>query len=461
MANKIKHIQVVERIGEDDILLSWQTRDAATDALYQWNGTGWTLLLALPGTGLIYDSAVRANFVYWADGKNPIRVWKPDVAETCEVDDAPVVQYLIIYQGRVVGGGDARTKAEVEADGGVWPADSNRDRVVFDEPLDDTLWPPNNFIDANFDNGEVISGLGINSINSATRGAQTQLVVFKPSATLVNDGVLGSAEQRLNIVSAVLGCPGYHSIKNTPFGLMFASKKTVCLMDTSGKEPAQVGFFISPQMDLIPTSMQKHMAAIFHDNTYKLSFSNDNETKNNEEWWLDLKPQIFPQEHNWYGPMTGDFILQYAIFNDILIGAEHDTDSMWRLDVEGSYGSMTAPSTPRTQVMTWPRFQADGLKRGFIDAYGFRAVTDVSAALTFTESISLNQGTSTTGVSFVTPSDDIIYNVTRPFRKMRYDGQISISHSSANDLEIQSVYLRSKLSRRQSEHLEGGSQTRS
>jgi len=137
------------------------------------------------------------------------------------------------------------------------------------------------------------------------------------------------------------------------------------------------------------------------------------------------------------------------------------TDSMWQLDVEGTYGSMTAPSTPRTQVMTWPRFQVDNIKRGFVDAYGFRGITDVAAALTFTESISLNQNASTTSVTFITPVDDSIYNVTRPFRKMKYDGQISISHTSANDLEVQSLYIRSKQSRRQSEHLEGGSQSRS
>jgi hypothetical protein len=460
VANVIKHIQVVKRLAQTDILLSWQTRDATTDALYQWNGTGWTLLVALPGTGLIYDSTILQNKVYWADGKNPIQVWKPDIDETCEVVDAPVVQYLVTYQGRIVGGGDARTKAEVEADSQVWPADSNQDRVVYCEPLDDTLWSPNNFIDCNFDNGEVISGLGINSINSATRGAQSQLVVFKPTATLVNDGALSAAEQRLNIASAVLGCPGYHSIKNTPHGLIFASKETVCLMDTSGKEPTQIGFLISPQMKLIPVAMQKWMAAIFHENTYKLSFSNAHATKNNEEWWLDLKPQIFPQEHNWYGPMTGDFILQYGIFSGDLVGAEMLTANMWKLDVEGSYGSMTTPATPRTQVMTWPRFQADNLTHGFVDAYGFRGVAGAAAALTFTETLSLDQGNSTTSVSFVTPADDAIYNVTRPFRKMKYDGQVSISHTSASDLEIQSLYLRTKLSRRQSEHLSGGSQTR-
>lgn len=458
MANIIKHIQVVKRPLQDDILLSWQSRTATTDGFYQWNGTGWTLLQGLIGTDLIYDSTILQNRVYWADGKNPIQVWKPDIDEICEVTDAPVVQYLLTYQGRIVGGGDARTKAEVEADSGIWPADSNQDRVVFSEPLDDSLWPPNNFIDANFNNGEVISGLGINSINSATRGAQSQLVVFKPTATLINDGVLNASEQRLNIVSAILGCPGYHSIKNTPHGLMFASKKTVCLMDTSGKEPTQVGFFISPQMELIPAAMQKWMSAMFHDNTYKLSFSNANATRNNEEWWLDLKPQIFPQEHNWYGPMTGDFILQYELFNQLLVGAQMLTTSMWKLDVEGLYGSMTAAGTARTQVMTWPRFQANDLKQGIVDAFGFRGLTDVAGALVFTETISLDQASSSMQTVFTTPVAAGIYNVSRPFRRVRYDGQISISHQSSNDLEILTLYIRTKVRRKQSERLAGSSQ---
>ncbi|MFA6082657.1 MAG: hypothetical protein WC773_04615, partial [Patescibacteria group bacterium] len=148
MANTIVHIQVLSRAGENDVLLSWQRRTSPTlvDALYQWNGTGWTLLLELPGTGLIYDSCTLQGNVYWADGKNPIRVWKADASEACEVVDAPVVQYLITYQGRIVGAGDARTEAEVIADSQIWPADSNRDRVVYCEPLDDTLWSPNNFI---------------------------------------------------------------------------------------------------------------------------------------------------------------------------------------------------------------------------------------------------------------------------------------------------------------------------
>jgi len=462
MANTIVHIQVLSRAGEDDVLLSWQRRTSSVDALYQWNGTGWTLLQSLLGTGLIYDSCTLQGRVYWADGKNPIQVWKPDSDEICEVVDAPVVQYLVTYQGRIVGAGDARTEAEVLADSGIWPADSNRDRVVFCEPLDDTLWSPNNFIDANIGSGEVVSGLGINSINSATRGAQSQLVVFKPTAILVNDGTLNAAEQRLAVVSDALGCPGYHSITNTPFGLMFASRGTVCLMDTSGKEPNQVGFFISPEMKLVPAAMEKWHSAIFHENTFKMSISNANATKNNEEWWLDLKPQIFPQEQNWYGPHTGDFILQYAIFNDVLVGAQMDTDDMWRLDVEGQYGSMTAPSTARTQVMTWPRFQANDLKRGMVDAFGFRGLTDVSSVLTFTEVMSLDQASSTMTTVFTTPVSFGIYDVSRPFRRVKYDGQLSITHqSNAKDLEIQSLYLRTKISRRQSERLEGSSQANS
>jgi hypothetical protein len=215
-------------------------------------------------------------------------------------------------------------------------------------------------------------------------------------------------------------------------------------------------------MALVQDAMEKWHAAIFHENTFKMSISNAHATLNNEEWWLDLKPQIFPQEQNWYGPYTGDNILQYAIFNDVLVGAQMGTNSMWRLDVEGQYGSMTTPATARTQVMTWPRFQANDLKRGMVDAFGFRGLTDVASALVFTETLSMDQASSTVTTVFTTPVAARIYDVSRPFRRVKYDGQLSISHQSdGKDLEIQSLYLRTKLSRRQSEALEGSSQTNS
>jgi hypothetical protein len=454
----LKHTHTYKRPGETDILLGFITRTADTDGLYQWNGTGWTLLWELEGTDLIYDSATYQGRVYFVDGKNNMWVYDAYEDTVCEITTGPVAQYIIVYQDRLVVAGDARTEAEVIADGGVWPADSNRDRVLFSEALDTSRWSPNNFIDANSGTGELISGLGVNSINSADRGAQSQLAVFKPSAVLVNDGVLGAAEQRLNIVSSVIGCPGYHSIVNTPFGLMFCSKTTVCLLDTSGKEPQQVGFWISPAIAAVPAALQKWTAAIYHDNTYKLSLgSSEATTANDNEWWLDLRAQIFPQEHIWYGPMTGDAILQYEIFQDTLIGAQMLTTSMWELDVEGSYRSMSSASA-RTSIMTWPRVKSENLARGKIDAYGFRGVTDSATTVAFTESIDFERGEDSEANTFTAPAQDAIYSVTRPIKRNSYDAQVSISHSAASDLEVHSVYVRGRTTRRQSEKMDGSTQ---
>jgi hypothetical protein len=239
---------------------------------------------------------------------------------------------------------------------------------------------------------------------------------------------------------------------------MFCSKTTVCLLDTSGKEPQQVGFWISPAIAAVPAALQKWTAAIFHDNTYKLALgSSAATTANDNEWWLDLRAQIFPQEHIWYGPMTGDAILQYEIFNDVLIGAQMLTTSMWRLDVEGSYRSMTTTAA-RTSTMTWPRVKSENLARGKIDAYGFRGVTDSGTVVAFTEAVDFERGEDSEANTFTAPIQDAIYSVTRPIKRNSYDAQISISHSAASDLEVHSVYVRGKTTRRQSEKMDGSTQ---
>ena len=374
----LKHIHVYKRPQEDDILFGWATRTADTDALVQWNGSGWTELYSLPGTDLVYDSRTWINMVFFCDGKNGLWYYDVENNTLCLITTAPVVQYLEVFQEHLVGAGDARTRSEIEAttspitgDPLVWPADSNRDRVLWSEALDFNRWSPNNFIDAQTGTGEVISGLGVNSITSADRGAQSQLVVFKPSATMINDGVLGSGDQRLNFVSRVVGCPGYHSVVNTPFGLMFCGKEGVYAMNTDPKEPNQIGFYISPDIKETEATttasfaVQRWFAAIFHDNTYKLSYALDlDSTTNDREFWLDLRPQIFPNEQLWYGPHTGDTILQYAIYAGDLVGAEMGTTNMWKLDVEGVYGSMADPVTPRTSTMIWPRLASENMARG-------------------------------------------------------------------------------------------------
>jgi len=450
----IKHIHTYRRPGEVDLLLSWQTRTDDTDGLFLWNGTGWTLIWELEGTDLIYDSVTWKSKVFWCDGKHHIWWYDADFDLICEVEESPPVQYLIVFQERLVGAGDARTKEEIEAASLVWPADSNRDRVLWSEALDFERWAPNNFIDAQTGNGETISGLGVNSITSSDRGAQSQLVVFKPSSVLINDGVLGAAEQRLNIVSEVIGCPGYHSIVNTPFGLMFGARETVCLIDTNAKEPNQVGFFINPDIRKTRNdfSLQRWQAAILHDNTYKLSVPADVTSEfNDQEWWLDLRPQLFPSEQLWYGPHTGDFILQYEIFKGDLVGAEMGTTTMWRLDVEGKYGSMTDPDTARTSTMTWPRVKSENMARGKLDAYGFRGVIDSETAVVMTESVDFERGVATQANTLTVPARPAVYDVTRPIKRNSYDAQVTISHSADSDIEVHSLYVRGRTTRRQSE----------
>jgi hypothetical protein len=459
---KIKHIHTYRRPGLDDILLGWITRDSDVDGLFQWNGTGWTLLQELLGTDLVYDSVSWLHKVFWCDGKNNIWCLDAYTDIICEVTQGPVVQYLIVFQDRLVGAGDARTKAELEAATLVWPADSNRDRVLWCEVLDFENWSPNNFIDAQTGTGELISGLGVNSITSSERGAQGQLVVFKPTSILINDGVLGSGDQRLNEVSDVVGCPGYHSVINTPFGLMFASREGVYMMDVSGREPTAVGFAISPDIAATKDSfdLQRWQAAIYHNYTYKLAIPADlDATINNREWWLDLRPQIFPQEHLWYGPHTGDNILQYEIYKGDLVGAQMNTTLMWKLDVEGVYGSMSDPNTPRVSTMTWPRLASENMSRGKLDAYGFTGVIDSADPVAFTESVDYERGRAITNETLTVPARPAIYNVTRPIKRNSYDAQVSISHSANSDIEVHSVYVRGRITRRQSEKEDGSTQS--
>src|SRR5690348_10490963 len=138
----IKHLHVYKRPGEDDILLGFITRSGDTDGLFQWNGTSWTLLQELLGTDLIYDSVTWLGKVFWCDGKNHIWYLDADADQICEIETSPPVQYLIVFQEHLVGAGDARTQAEIEAIPGVWPADSNRDRVLWSEAIDFGRWSP-------------------------------------------------------------------------------------------------------------------------------------------------------------------------------------------------------------------------------------------------------------------------------------------------------------------------------
>lgn len=448
--SRILRLHTLRRVGKDDVLFAVISRDGDTDAIYQWYGVptpSWQLVYELPGTNLIYDSVTWQERVHLADGKNPILRFGDEL--DC-FDESPVVQYLAVFQDRLFGAGDARLIPSEVAE-----VDSNRNMVRFCEVLDFEHWLPNNFISADTGTGESISGLGVNSITSSDRGAQGQLVVFKPSSTFINDGVINSNEQRLNVVSKVVGCPGYNTIKNTPFGLMFVGQENVYLMNAAAKEPDQIGTLIGPEIKA--SGLKSLAAAYFHDNCYKLSISAEGGTTNSREWWLDLRQGIFPEAQLWYGPHTGDRILQYEVFNGALVAAEHNTTNIWRVDVEGVWGSMTDSGAARTSIMTWGRFSTQNMKRGFLDAYGFQGTIsrESSGTVQFDETVDFEGGIATASNTFdvaVTGGvDKSTYAVIRPVRRTAYDAQVSISHDDASDCTVDSLYVRSKIHRRQSE----------
>ena len=461
----IKRLHTLRRIGKPDVLFGILTRAGNTDALYEWYGSPavWNFVLALPGTDLIYDTVTWQERMHIADGKNPIL--RLDETVDC-FTNAPVVQYLAVFQDRLIGAGDARLIPSEVAE-----VDSNRDRVLFCEALEFTLWSPNNFIGADTGTSEQITGLGVNSITSSERGAQSQLAVFKPHSIYVNDGTLGSGDQRLSAVSKAIGCPSYNTIKNTPFGLVFMSTETVCMLDTQAREPNQIGVFIGPAIKQIPyttdisTNMQQWACGYFHDQTYKLSIAATSGAYNSNEWWMDMRPVLFPQEINWYGPHTGDRIFQYEVCNNQLIGAEFGTDRIWRLDVEGKWGSMTAQNTARTSTMVWPRVPVPGMKRGMIDAYGFKGVltqTDTNT-VALTESIDIERGVQSYANTFSIPiastGEKAYYAVTRPIRRPGYDVQVTVNHSAPDDITVDTIYLRNKTFGRQSEKQNGTTQS--
>jgi len=455
MAAKLKYMHTLHRTGSPDVLYGWLTRDGDTDAFYQWNGTGWTLLWALPGTDLIYDAVTWNEHIYFTDGKNPIWTYDPTpgINEVCSLSAfGPIVQYLIVHQNRLFGGGDARTQAEVEADGEIWPEDSNRKRLLYSEVLDDQTWLADNFIDCSTERGEAISGLGINSITTSTAGAQTQLVAFTPSATLVVYGTINGVDQSLSIVSDVIGCPAYKTITNTPHGLIFMTKETLGMLDTSSKEPGQPGFNIHEEFKNIPTDLRKDACATYHNEMYKIAFAGADDTTNAREWWLDLRPIVFPQNQDWYGPNSGDTIIQYVHFDEKLIAAQQNTTTLWQVDVEGSWRSM-ASSSPRSSIAITGRAVAANMQTEKIDAYGFSGIIEESTAVTLTvdcdlgTSIETNTWTSPASLSSQKPA----YALIRPLKTPSHAAQATITHSAASDIELFRLYVRKRGRRKQSE----------
>ena len=456
----LKHIHVLSRAGQADILLGWATRDGgATDGLYKWSITGWTLILSLPGTDLIYDSVTWRERLYWVDGKNALGIY--DGLGFCSpVAEAPIGQYIRVHQDRLVIGGDARNQAEVEADGGTWPVDSNRIRVIYCEVLDDATWSPNNFIDCSTVNGEIISGLEIGGLTTSTEGAQSTLAIFKPSITMLHRGPLGTANVQLDIVSTEHGCPGYHSLGKSNEGIIFASKWSVCRLDPgSGKEPEEIGFSIAPDVAATPLAMQKWMAGFYHDGKYHLSFAAPATVTNGVEYELDMRTPVFPTEQNWCGPHSGDDILQWAVYNDELVAAQYGTLNMWLVDVEGQFDSMDSLDARVVEVVL-PRIASPNLSKQKLDAFGFRIQIGASQDIDF--EIDYDRGSDTDLLSWTSPATIGAFGpgfpVLRPLKQPANDMQISLFYEGNTDLQIDSIYLRGRLDRRQAELQNGSTQ---
>jgi hypothetical protein len=232
-------------------------------------------------------------------------------------------------------------------------------------------------------------------------------------------------------------------------------------MDTSGREPNQVGFPIHTVIEATTDAdFKKEACAIFHDDTYKLSITEDDDsTTNDREWWLDLRPAVFPSEQNWYGPHTGDTIFQYETFDGELIGVEEGTAQVWKLDVEATFGSMANSTVARTSIATTGRLQAPGMKQAKIDAYGFTGEMDASTAIDL--EVDIDRGTAEVTDTWTAPSTLAArgtYTVVRPLKRPGHDAQITITHDEDNDVEIHSLYLRTRERRRQAEKQSGSSQ---
>ena len=463
---KIKHIHVMSQVGVADILLAFATRDGgATDALYQWvPSLGWSLILALPGTDLIYDSVTWRNRLYWVDGKNAMQIY--DGSGFCTTPpQAPVAQFIVVYQGRLVVGGDARlVPSEVAA------VNSNRNLVRYCESLDDSTWSPNNFIQCDIvGDGQVISGLAVNTVSTSDQGAQSNLLIFHDTASMMHKGVLGSGDVELDVLSGVRGCPGYHSISDTPFGVTFISSKatkgsrpTVCVVNPQGGEPLEIGFPIHTDINNIQDAMHKLDTSIYHDNMLKIAFNGTGTgTANDHEWWLDLRQTVFPGEHNWYGAHTGDQILQWVIYQGKLVAAQNDSMNVWQVDIEGQFGSMTTPLVARTSTQTWPRVRVPGQRKGQVDAYG--VMGQIKAGVTLTGSIDLDRGTTIINDTWTAPAalpaNTPMYALIRPARFEGHDAKISLSHSDFSDITVDSVYIRSLIRGRQQEKQSNSSQT--
>ena len=401
-------------------------RSGMTDAIYRLTPTtGWTLDVALPGTDKTYCMVTWKNKILIADNLTAVQQFDP-VAKTLTVlTDAPVVQYLAIHQDRIMAGGGT----------------THPTRVLWSEVLEENKWSPNNFLDAQAGHGGQITAL----LGTPWISRDPRFFIFKEGATLSYEGTVNEATSRLVVVSTRRGCRSPKTIWWTPYGAIFlAQDKTVQMIGTGAGELQDIGYMLKDSLSTINADEITNAAAFYHNDLYRLSIAGNLASTNVHEWLLDLRPQVFPKEINWYGPGTGDFIGAYAFYRDLLLAREVGNMKVWEIDrAEDKFKGMDGLT--RVSTATPHKLAVPNDKATLLEAYGFNG--DVESGITFT--VVANDGETT---NIKTISGNTTREVIRPSARIRgHVFQVTATHSANEECLLESFFLRAKPIRRQAE----------
>lgn len=175
--------------------------------------------------------------------------------------------------------------------------------------------------------GEPIMGMGIFSITTADSGTNTQLLVGSKTKLFKMNSVPESADfgsAFLDQLSNKVGLASHWTLVNTDIGTIITGLDDVYLIRDSG-EPSPIGQdiadFISPP-DKTTGIDTSYWNAVFHDNHYKLAYSEPGESAPTKELWLNLrKMKANKGKPSWYGPHTGRTV-SYSIIDDPLAQSE-------------------------------------------------------------------------------------------------------------------------------------------
>lgn len=179
--------------------------------------------------------------------------------------------------------------------------------------------------------GDPTNGIS-NFVNTTGDETSTQIVISKKSELWaltdlpVSEGANGYPNTFLVNLSKKAG--GNHkTFVNTPVGTIVADYDNIYLLREQG-EPTPIGDQISP---IIQAGVMDQAVAVYHDQHYKISFyhpdygSPDDPTKNNVEFWLDIrKMKALQGKSDWKGPMIGRNIDYCIVEDEEVIGNSYD-----------------------------------------------------------------------------------------------------------------------------------------